>query len=41
MCVNICLICLSVPIVCVVAMTFLFVNSNFIDIICTGPDTDP
>ena len=40
-CVSICLIYLSVPTLRVVAMTFLFLNLNFINIICSGHDADP
>ena len=39
--VNICLICLSLPVVRMLAMTFLFVNLNLIDIICIDDDADP
>ena len=38
---NMRVICLSVPLVCVVTMTFLFVNWINIDIICTGHNADP
>ena len=41
MCVKVCLIGLVVPVTRVVAMTFFFVNPNFIDIICTSHDGDP